>query len=39
MHPLREWQSEKKRKKDEAILSKGFLKDLLLLNEGDVYAH
>lgn len=39
MHPLREWKSEKKRKKDEVILSKGFLKDLLLLNEGDVYAH
>ena len=39
MHPLREWQSEKKRKKDETLLPKDFLKDLLLLNEGDVYAH
>lgn len=39
MHPLREWKSDKKRKKDESLLSKEFLKDLLLLNEGDVYAH
>lgn len=39
MHPLREWKSDKKRKKDETLLPKEFLKDLLLLNEGDVYAH
>lgn len=39
MHPLREWKSDKKRKKDVALFPKEFLKDLLLLNEGDVYAH
>lgn len=39
MHPLREWQSDKKRKKDENLLPKDFLKDLLLLNKGDVNSH
>lgn len=39
MHPLREWKSDKKRKKDEALFPKEFLKDLLLLNEGDVASH
>lgn len=39
MHPLREWKSEKKRKKDEALFSKEFLEDLMLLHDGDLIAH
>lgn len=39
MHPLLEWKSEKKMKKDKEILEENFYNDLVLLNQGDVNAH
>ena len=39
MHPLVEWKSEAKRKKDVAEMDEDFYNDLMLLHEGDLNAH